>query len=320
VSHGAWAGSAADLCKLLSVSPEDVARRNFAPVLARTAVLHTDIAVSESLALAASDRLGFAPKASLHFGVAMALIDELRLRDRRSRLPREWYVAVGAFLQEHRDIVSGGLFLNRALSFFPNDAQLATMSGALNEFLASSAVQDTLGFRYDPRFRSVRFDDERGYLRSARADLRRAIDADPSNVEARVRLGRVLIRLGDYQQALSSLAPGVDAKAPPRLRYYAWLFNGQAHESLGHLEDARNAYRQAAALFPNAPSAMIASAALAWRSGEQPESAAVVSRALSTASRTASDPWDEYYDTDLGLRTSILLNEWRQHASIRSAP
>jgi tetratricopeptide (TPR) repeat protein len=313
-----WAGSASALCELLSVTREDAARRDFTPVLARTAMLHTDIAVSESLALAAADRQGFAPKASLHFGVAMALVDELRLRDRQSRLPREWYIAVGAFLQAHRDIASGGLFLNRALSFFPNDSQLSTMSGALNEFLASSAVQDTLGFRYDPRFRSVRFDDERGCLRTARADFRRAIDADPSNAEARVRLGHVVIRLGDYQQALSILAPGVDARTEPRLRYYAWVFNGQAHESLGHLEEARNAYRQAQALFPEAASARIALAAVAWRGGEQPEAAAVVSGALSTARRTASDPWDEYYDTEPGLRMVTLLNEWRQHAGERS--
>ena len=313
-----WAGSASTLCELLSVTREDVARRDFTPVLARTAMLHTDMAVSEGLALAVSDRQGFAPKASLHFGVAMALVDELRLRDRQSRLPREWYIAVGAFLQAHRDIASGGLFLNRALSFFPNDFQLLTMSGALNEFLASPAVQDTLGFRYDPRFRSVRFDDERGCLRTARANFRRAIDADPSNVEARVRLGHVLIRLGDYQQALSILAPAVDARSEPRLRYYAWLFVGQAHESLGHLEEARNGYRQAQTLFPNAASASIALAALAWRSGEQPEAAAVVSRALSTADRTASDPWDEYYDTEPGLRMVTLLNEWRQHVNERS--
>jgi hypothetical protein len=313
-----WAGSASDLCELLSVTSEDVARRDFTPVLARTAMLHTDMAVSEALALAASDRQGFAPKASLHFGVAMALVDELRLRDRQSHLPREWYIAVGAFLQAHRDFASGGLFLNRALSYFPNDSQLSTMSGALNEFLASPAVQDTLGFRYDPRFRSVRFDDERGCLRTARADFRRAIDADPSNVEARIRLGRVLIRLGDYQQALSILGPGVDARSEPRLRYYARLFDGQAHEALGHLEEARNAYRQAQALFPNAASASVALAALVWRSGEQPEAAAVVSRALSTAGRTTSDPWDEYYDTEPGLRTATLLNEWRQHASERS--
>jgi len=313
-----WAGSASDLCELLSVTPEDVARRDFTPVLARTAVLHTDLAVSEGLALAASDRQDFAPRASLHFGVAMALVDELRLRDRQSRLPREWYIAVGAFLQAHRDMASGGLFLNRALSFFPNDSELLTMSGALNEFLASPAVQDTLGFRYDPRFRSVRFDDERGCLRAARANFRRAIDADPSNVEARVRLGHVLIRLADYQQALSILAPGVALRSQPRLRYYAWLFNGQAHESLGHLEEAHSAYRQAQALFPDAASARIALAALAWRSGEQPEAAAVVNRALSAASRTASDPWDEYYDTEPGLRMVTLLNEWRQHASERS--
>lgn len=312
-----WVGPASDLCEMLSVTSEDVVRRDFTPVLSRTAMLHTDMAVSEGFARAESDRQDFAPKASLHFGVAMALVDELRLRDRQSPLPREWYLAVGAFLQAHRDFASGDLFLNRALSFFPNDSQLLTMSGALNEFLASPAVQDTLGFRYDPRFRSVRFDDERGYLRTARAGLRRAIDADSSNVEARVRLGHVLIRLGDAQQALSILAPGLDARSDARLRYYAWLFTGQAHQALGHHDAARNAYRQAQALSPNAASARIALAALAWRSGEQPEAAAVVRRALSTADRTASDPWDEYYDTEPGLRMVTLLNEWRQHANER---
>jgi tetratricopeptide (TPR) repeat protein len=196
--------------------------------------------------------------------------------------------------------------MRRAVSLFPGDADLLLQAGALHEFLASPSVQDPLGLKHDPGLRSARFGSEQSYLVAAQDFERRAIERNPALGEARVRLGHVLGQLGDHQRALDELKAALAGPTDPRLRYYGWLFTGQELEALGRRDAAREAYRQALSLFPEAQSGAVALAHLERRRGDNAAAVAAVQRVFSTADREAYDPWIDYHSGADGDADQLL--------------
>jgi hypothetical protein len=88
----------------------------------------------------------------------------------------------------------------------------------------------------------------------------------------------------------------VRSAGEPLLAYFADLFLGSELLAVADPSGARESYLRAAERFPNARSANLALADLAWRAGARAEIETRLQRALPAAkSVTDDDPWSGYY-------------------------
>jgi len=111
-------------------------------------------------------------------------------------------------------------------------------------------------------------DRARGLRREAEALYRRALDADGSLVEARVRLGRVLALTGRLDAADSELDAALQTTTDPRQRYLGNLFRGAVYERQARWADAAACYRRAVEIDAHNQAARIALSHALARSGD----------------------------------------------------
>lgn len=147
------------------------------------------------------------------------------------------------------------------IELFPRDAELLLARGSVREESA------TLGAAPPPLSQaseanavsgSLAASDRKQGLAKARRDLEDALAIDPGLALARVRLGRVLWRLGEPELARQQLETALSSVRQVDHVYLAHLFLGRIQQDAGRLEDAVSEYRLAAALHPSALSAGIA--------------------------------------------------------------
>jgi VWFA-related protein len=241
-------------------------------------------------------------RTSGHMELAHALLENVPDPGRDDTV-RLWFTAVAAFGQYHERHTRQE---DRGVQLFPQDADLLLFAGTLHEGFASPRMQSLARAARLPGGVSHGIADERSELREAEKALRRAVAARPSFVEARIRLGRVLYRLGrseaavrELEDAVSRLSSGEGADEPDAglLLYYAEMFLGAAREALGRLEPARASYARAAALYPRAPSPRLAQSQLALRGQDRAKALAAVKVALEPAAggSVSDDPWWRYH-------------------------
>ena len=103
--------------------------------------------------------------------------------------------------------------------------------------------------------------------------------------------------------------------------YYGNLFLGAAEEELGHRDAARLAYEQAAALYPDAQSPLVALSRLARRYGDRPGALRAIQRvfALSSDANERNDPWWTY-NVAQARNADALLEELRRPFQPGAAP
>ncbi len=129
--------------------------------------------------------------------------------------------------------------------------------------------------------------------------LRRVLDLDPSQVEARVRLGELLHRQGHNDEARSELDRAVrDAHqlGNVAMEYLGRLFLGRVLEDARQISEAEACYKSAAALNSHWEVARVALGSLRVGAGEWEEGSAEarVALELSMSSRAEPDPWYLY--------------------------
>jgi tetratricopeptide (TPR) repeat protein len=124
--------------------------------------------------------------------------------------------------------------------------------------------------------------------------FRKALAADAGHVEARIRLGRLLLLEGQLDRAVGELRTALAAADSPILRYFAQLFLGRAYELLAQTEGARQAYEAAVQLFPEAQSPRLALSQIALQAGRR-STAHEILEFLSRSSRSGADPWWNYH-------------------------
>jgi tetratricopeptide repeat protein len=308
-----------DLVGLRSFVESGGRRIDVNAVLKRGAVLHSDVAMlgppqgnpkdvdvassMRSTTLFADDgqQRGLVGTVA-HWHVARLLLDEVVENQNRDELPRPerdafvrlWYRASAAVMQYQEQLHAG--HVDRAVRLFPRDAGILFLAGALHESLAGPRTQYALRLAELPPGVSFGVDDERGELRRAESMFRRALEADPTLVEARIRLGRVLGMLGRSAEAAKELQVAGPAAAGPLLQYYASLFLARELDAVGDRAGAARAYQRAAALYPGAQSPRLGLRQLATQAGGRPEGLPRIDDVLSTplTEPGREDPWWSY--------------------------
>jgi len=208
---------------------------------------------------------------------------------------RDWYRGTAAWMQsrEHHDTHH----LNHARAMFPDDADLLFLSGCQREAYASPAIQAVVRAAVLPSGFSLDVGSDRLELGEAENFFRRATGLNPQLVEGRLRLGRVLLLRGKPQEAADQLREVMTSSAEPIIRYYGALFLGAAEEELGHWDEARARYTQAADLYPAAQSPHLALSALARRRGDRAGALREIDAVfeLPSGEPEFSDPWWTYH-------------------------
>jgi tetratricopeptide (TPR) repeat protein len=245
----------------------------------------------------------------VHWEIARLLLDAVR--PKRDAMVNLWYRATAAWMQSREQY--NNLHLAHARELFPNDADIAFLSGCERETDAGPAMQSVARSAVLPAGVTLGIASERSALRDAEGFFRRALALNPRLVEGRVRLGHVLLAQGKAQDAADELRPAVASTAEPLLQYFGSMFLGAAEEALGHLPAARDSYARAAALYPRAQSPYLALSALATRRGDRAEALTEIRRVfdLRRNSDERDEPWWAYYDV-AGRNADALLEQlWR---------
>jgi tetratricopeptide (TPR) repeat protein len=290
-------------------NPGERLQRNRNHILKRAAILHTDVAIESLLGGPSKGRKvplslrsytlqmpdgrsqGIAVDVG-HWDFARLVLDKVVPAASRDEFVRGWYRATAAYLQSLGQLYPS--HVTRALTLFPDDAELLFQAACLHETLAQPRVQDAMQSAAIPS--DIRFDvsSRRAELREAEGLLRKALKARPDHAEARLHLGRILGLRGEHAEAESQLRQAVDEVREPVLQYYAQLFLGAEREALGERSQARDLYVRASELYPDAQSPRLALSLLASRDGNHRDALGAVSSVLTQSGDTRIDPWWNY--------------------------
>jgi hypothetical protein len=124
---------------------------------------------------------------------------------------------------------------------------------------------------------------------------RRALDADPSLTEARVRLARLLDIRKRHGEAAGELKSALAGDPIGVVGFYAHLFAGRTAQATGQLEAAMAHYKEARSLFPNAQSALLALSQLALLRADVQEALVPIESLGERSGVFTADPWWQYY-------------------------
>ena len=212
---------------------------------------------------------------------AQAYVDKLAALDRHAPFVRTWRLLVLALLQEGRSLVGAEQFARRAHDPGGDSPELLLALGATEE-MAWWIRHEEEG---DPGVG--------GDLKDAERHYRQALIVDPTFIEARVRLGRVLTLRKDAEGM--KVLGQIDQSAETPYQYLARLFEGDMLEQRGDNADAERRYAAAITLLPTAQSARIALAHVRHARGARSEAARDIrSSAGASDVPDTSDPWFWY--------------------------
>jgi tetratricopeptide (TPR) repeat protein len=271
------------------------------PFPLRAAVmLHMDL--DEAERPAAEGREQARPCPGRHAGVAARYARLLAWRPETKDFSRRFFVALAHRSQWDACMPDAQRWAGEGLKLFPRDPELLLAAGsALEEsatlWLGVSVASPAMTTSYRQAALHAA-SDRRAFFERARGMYADAAAADPDRVPARVRLGRVLWRLGRLPEAQAALDDAVSRPAEADVLYLAHLFLGRVHEDAGRLEPALRHYRLALALDPQAQTAATALSHALRLAGEDEESRQVLRRALDMAGRRRRDAYWDYLAGD----------------------
>jgi tetratricopeptide (TPR) repeat protein len=224
----------------------------------------------------------------------------------------EWYHAVAAYLFANGMNGDATAHLGRAAQVLPNDARLVFDRASYAETLGLpiyQAVPDDTSYQRGNGF-SARIPSADKTNAEAQELYRRAVEIDPSYVEARVRLARLIDWRGHHDEAASEIATALEAKPSGVVAFYGQLVAGRIATARGRYDEALQHYRGASALFPNAQSARLGASHAALMASDIPETLAPLERLAATPATFDTDPW---WDYQLGAGrdvNALMANLW----------
>jgi tetratricopeptide (TPR) repeat protein len=224
-----------------------------------------------------------------------------------------WYHATTAYMFAIGSYGDATPHLQHAADVLPDDAWVLFDRGCYAEILglplhqALLSERDIASQRADHRYGNtpqmwtpgstpaLRLPSTEKTNAEAERLYRRALEIDPSLVEARVRLGRLLDLRKRHEEAAAELKTALAGNPSGAVAYYAHLFAGRAAQAMGQTNEAARHYQDAAALFPDAQSALLASSQLALLGADVASALAPVQRLGARSAAFTADPWWQYH-------------------------
>lgn len=289
--------------RALELTDQAVEKGDLALVLKQGALLHTDIALlelasgksqdtKEQMAFFIDGQVLIPPQKTNHWNCARRLADALYAHAPKDAWIKQWYLSTTVHLQNQRLLFYAEQNLESALKFFPSDARLLFYAGVLHEFLASPLLQN---IQLPPRGTTT-YGSSESELKLARHFLKKTITLNPDFTEARLHFGRVLGLLGYHQESIAELQTAQAAIKESQLLYYTSIYLGHELKMLMHFEEAREQFEQAAKLFPEAQSPLMALSELARTLKDPDGEQRFIQRvfALKHSNSMDGDPWWTY--------------------------
>ena len=200
-----------------------------------------------------------------------------------------WYCAVINRLQSAAMVTAAQQYLDHATGLYPDNPEIHLLAGIEEEM------------RGNPRTADRSAGDRRKALSDAEKEYRAVVKIEPTRLEAKLRLARVLQQLGHLDEARTLLTPLLVAP-DARVVYLASLFLGGIEDAAGHPDAAATLYTRAAAILPTGQTARLAASELLYRHGEREAAAEAIPEAA--GADNTFDPWwtyafGEYWRGDL---------------------
>lgn len=274
-----------------------------AETLRVAAMLHSDIALAH-----------FQKRALQDFEFHVAIADGwLALADNRKSAPgslrSRWNVTIARLLLASGETGLAERHLVRLNERITGDPGILLAYATVKETQAGRLVAEGTESRLDDPARAAKARD--AALQSAAAMLDRAMAAEPTLVEARLRRAHVDILMQEGKRAEALLGSILAAAPPPATKYLASLMLGGIRERAGQLEQAARTYVEAILAVPDGQSAYLALSHVMQRMNQPGDAAAVLDRLFGRAiTSLAADPWWTY-PLGLDLALDARFEEYR---------
>jgi tetratricopeptide (TPR) repeat protein len=296
-------------------------------VVSRALVLHADVAIfsrtstgynlppgDEVILLFADGKDAGQMARTFHWDFGRRLVARLQSGSERTRIGQIYYRAAAGVLQLWAEDGELQAHFTAGARLLGDDPVLLMYEGTMHQADAEARSQ-----RYFDQIRQARRDQAvRGAsnpiptaggaamqprphmlvlpptTERARADaerlFRRALEADPSFAEARVRLAHILHDRERHADAASQLdAVTMPSSATSFLRYYFATLSGRVARALDRIEAAQAAFETAVTIEPHAQSPRLALSELAMARGDAPTALRYL--APLSAAVGLDDPW-----------------------------
>jgi tetratricopeptide (TPR) repeat protein len=285
-------------------------------------MLHTDVGLVDA-------SRGRRLDAGFHLSTAATMMNRLDtlIGDGRMRLAREeapfslatWALMVSRVLnglwgwgvQEYVLAEWGKGGVKQAVEFVVSRAESEERGLGAEILLALASLEDgtTQMERREQRLiemRGRREEQQQSDLFSRRLEqaehfYRRALELDSTLLEARLRLGRLLLETKRSGEAQNELRHVLSQTSDPRQIYLACLFLGQIEEQTGRIDQAVGFYERALAASTKSQAAQIALANAREKMGDVSAARSlVVSFFADPGTERGLDPWSEYLVGEAG--------------------
>ena len=327
--------SRSDVAMIQARGRELRSRGNFDVFLKRAALLHTDVALADPFILlsapparartrspqgdeperaldviSADGRVEAYRIANPNWQLAMDLLEALPAQPARDPIVAQWYRAIGAYFAKEDNRADATRHFERARRIVPDDPGVLFGEACLQETFGSPNIQNFARLAHLPDgLVIIGITSPQTHFRRAETLLKRALAAKPDFVDARLRLGHVLVEQKEYEAALPHLAQVVATASDPVLIYYAHLFAGDAALALDRLADSRASYERALESHPESQAARLGLAAALRAAGDSEAALKAAMETLTTEPQTRDsdhEPWWEYYNGDAANVESLM--------------